>query len=142
MKSSLFRIAAPVLVALGFMIMTPLVGPLGTVLADSSCSHTPYTPYNFTGGVAGRGIISCSGYAQRTLGVQLKEELSWEPDPVVRESSVKDYQKYADRTASRYMTYDPDGDYQSYFTKAFSTRSDGQYRSKDSSRYSSHYEWR
>lgn len=97
MKTPLFRFAAPVLIAFGFMIMTPLIGPLGTVLADTSCTRTPYKPANYSGGVSGRGIISCSGYAQRTLGVQLKEDVNNQPDPVVRENSVKNYQRYADR---------------------------------------------
>ena len=84
---------------------------------------------------------SPAGY--RTFGVNLKEDVSWAPDPYIKcpydvHTSSGHY-----HYAAQNMTYDNDGNLQYYFSEgivANPTSYDFPYHDPDSSRRSTHYE--
>lgn len=134
------RLVVIIVLVLTIVAVMPLVAQTWHLAAYWNCTNNAYVPY---GSGTGYAYIACTTTAYRTTGGQLKEDVAWAPDPVIREvygtSTAANYSWYP----SKAMWWDNDGNQQGYFTKAYSMTSTGNdYSYRDSGRYWTHYEWR
>lgn len=147
LTSSILRGFLASLVLFVGLLLTPIVTPwMGTDAAYWDCTQSGYqpsAPSGSSGYVYGSGVVSCASVDDRSVFVQLKEDLSWQPDDVLAEDNVSGTGDYYYGTPSEFMVLDPDGDTQGYFSKALMCGPLGgeiQCESDDSSRLWTHYE--